>query len=102
MLRAGRRTPRFLLVLFVFWVLSPFVVLAWANVAGKRWSVTTRTAIYWLTLAIALASLTIYAVVVLPPPGSPRAPVFVALPPLSWLLPAIGTPLAPLVSRPRR
>jgi len=102
MLRAGRRTPRFLLVLFVFWVLSPFVVLAWANVAGKRWSVTTRTAVYWLTLAIALASLTIYAVVVLPPPGSPRATVFVAVPPLSWLLTAIVIPLAALVSRSRR
>ena len=32
MLRADQRTPRFLLVLFFFWVLSPFVALAWANV----------------------------------------------------------------------
>ncbi len=31
MLRAGQRTPLFLLVLFVFWILSPFVALAWAN-----------------------------------------------------------------------
>src|SRR5437867_167243 len=45
-LRAGRGTPRFLLVLFVIWVLSPFVVLAWANVVSKRWSVLTRAALY--------------------------------------------------------
>ena len=35
-LRAGRDTPRFLLVLFVIWVLSPFVALTWANVASQR------------------------------------------------------------------
>ena len=27
LLRAGRRTPRFLLILFVLWVLSPFMAL---------------------------------------------------------------------------
>ena len=34
-LYAGRSTPRFLLVLFVIWVLSPFVALAWANLSFK-------------------------------------------------------------------
>ena len=40
MLRAGRSTPRLLLVLFVIWVLSPFVALAWANMVSSvgRWS----------------------------------------------------------------
>jgi hypothetical protein len=36
MLDAGRRTPRFLLVIFVFWVLSPFAVLVWAHAASAR------------------------------------------------------------------
>lgn len=34
MLRAGQHTPRFLLVLLVFWVLAPFVALAVAQVAS--------------------------------------------------------------------
>jgi phosphate/sulfate permease len=42
MLRAGQRTPRFLLGLFFIWVLSPFVALAWANMISKRWSLVTR------------------------------------------------------------
>src|SRR5450432_3739404 len=46
MLSAGRSTPRFLLVLFVIWVLSPFVALAWANVVSRRWSSLTRVTLY--------------------------------------------------------
>ena len=98
MLRAGRRTPRFLLVLFVVWVLSPFVALAWANMVSKRWSVPTRATLYCVTLVLALASLAIYGELVSPPPGSPRAFVFVAVPPASWLLMAT-VPIAALISR---
>ena len=36
MLRAGQQTPRFLLILFTIWVLSPFVALLWANMLSKR------------------------------------------------------------------
>ena len=52
MLRAGRRTPRFLLVLFVIWVLAPFAALAWANMVSTRWSAITRTTLYWATLVV--------------------------------------------------
>jgi hypothetical protein len=98
-LRAGRGTPRFLLVLFVIWVLSPFVALAWAYLVSKRWSVLTRAALYCVTLVITLGSLAIYGNVVLPPAGSPRAFVFVVVPPGSWLLMAIVVPIAALISR---
>src|SRR5207245_3522508 len=85
-LRAGRSTPRLLLVLFVLWVLSPFVALAWATMVAKRWSVLTRAMLYCVTLVVTLGSLAIYGSVVLPPVGSPRAFVFVVVPPGSWLL----------------
>lgn len=101
MLRAGERTPRFLLVLFVFWVASPFVALAWANVVSKRWTVLTQAALYCVTLIIALGSLAYYGGIVLPPPGSPRAFVFVAVPPVSWLLMAISVSIGALISRRR-
>jgi hypothetical protein len=100
-LRAGRRTPRFLLVLFIIWVLSPFAALAWANMTSKRWPVLTRAALYYLTLVLTLASLAIYGEFVLPPAGSARAFVFVLLPPVSWLLLATVVPVAALISRRR-
>jgi hypothetical protein len=97
MLREGRRTPRFLLVLFVIWVLSPFVALAWANLISKRWSALTRATLYGMTLIVTLGSLAIYGHLVMPPAGSARAFVFVAVPPASCLLLAI-VPIAALVS----
>ena len=100
-LRAGRSTPRFLLVLFVIWVLSPFVALAWANMVSKRWPLLTRATLYCVTLVITLGSLAIYGNVVLPPKGSPRAFVFVIVPPGSWLLMATVVPIAALMSRRR-
>jgi hypothetical protein len=99
MLRAGRRTPRLLLVLFVIWVLSPFVALAWANLVSKRWTVPIRATLYCVTLVLALGSLAVYGGLVLPPAGSARAFVFVAVPPASWLLMAIAVPMAALISR---
>jgi hypothetical protein len=101
MLRAGRTTPRLLLVLFAIWDLSPFVALAWAYMVSKRWSVMTRATLYGVTLVITLGSLVSYGNVVLPPAGSPRAFVFVVVPPGSWLLMAIVVPIAALISRRR-
>jgi hypothetical protein len=101
MLSAGRNTPRLLLVLFVIWVLSPFVALAWANMVSKRWSVLTRTTLYWVTTVITLASLAVYGGLILPPAGSPPAFIFVAVPPASWFLITAVVLMAALVSRRR-
>lgn len=99
MIRAGRDTPTFLLLLMMAWVLSPYAVLAWAGRASERWSAPTRTTLYVLTLATVLASLPIYAELIARPAGSPRAFMFVAVPPASWLLIAIVLPLAARLSR---
>jgi hypothetical protein len=99
MLRAGRRTPRLLLVLFVIGVLSPFVALAWANLISKRWSVLTRATLFCVTLVVTLGSLAIYGDLVKPPAKSPAAFVFVAVPPVSWLFLAIVVPIAALISQ---
>ena len=99
MLRAGRRTPRLLLVLFVIWLLSPFVALLWANMVSKRWSDVTRATLYGVTLVVALSSLAIYGeLVVLKPPGSPNAFLFVVVPPASWMFMTIVVPVAALIS----
>ena len=103
MLRAGQRTPRFLLVLFTIWVLSPFVALAWANMVSRRWSVLTRATLHVVTLVLTLGSLAIYGGLVdLKPPGSANAFLFVLVPPVSWLFMTMVVPVAALISHRRR
>jgi hypothetical protein len=100
MVRAGQRTPRFLLVLFTIWVLAPFVALGWANVISRRWSFVTRAALFGVTLVVAAGSAAIYGgSVIIAPAGSPHAFVFVIVPPVSFLLLAVIVPLAAWLSR---
>jgi amino acid transporter len=95
----GRHNPSlFLIVLFAFWVLSPFVALVWASVASKRWPVVTRTTLHSLMLVITLSSLALYGDVVLRPPRSTPAARFLLVPLGSWLLMTIIIPIAALIS----
>jgi hypothetical protein len=99
MLRAGHRNPsRLLLLLFAFWVLSPFAALVVAHALSSRWSVLTRTTLYSLMLLLTLGTLAIYGYVALGPPRAQTAFVFVVIPPASWLLGAIVILTAALMS----
>ena len=100
MFHVGRRNrSELLLVLFVVWVLSPFVVLAWADVVSKRWAVLTRATLYGVMLTLTLGSLTIYGRVAFGPPRPQPASAFLVVPPVSWLLTAIALGIAARISR---
>ena len=99
LLRAGRRTPRLLLLLFVLWVLSPFAALVWANLVSKHWSIVTRATLYSVMLILTVGSLAIYGVVVLGPPRAKPAAVFLLVPLAAWLVTAIAVSMAALRSR---
>lgn len=102
MLRAGQRTPRFLLVLFIIWMLSPFAALAWAIVVSTRWALLTRVTLYGVTLVVALGTLAVYGdVVSVKPAGSPNAFLWVLVPPASWVLIVSVVSIAALRSRRR-
>ena len=102
MFRAGERTPRFLLVLFTIWVLSPFAALLWANMVSKRWSVLTRATLYCVTLVITLGSFAVYSEWVdVRPAGAANAFLFVAVPPAAWVLTTIVVSIAALLERRR-
>jgi predicted dienelactone hydrolase len=103
-LRAGERNnSRFLLLLFIIWVLSPFVGLGLAVLVSKRFSVFTRATLCGVTLIASVGSLAIYANVVSMPPGSQLAFPFLAVPFGSWVLVVMVVPLAALIScRPSR
>ena len=100
MLRAGEHTPRFLLVLFTIWVLSPFAALLWANLVSKRWSVLTRATLYCVTFVITLGSLAIYGEWVdVKPAGAANAFLFVAVPPVTLVFITIVVSVAAFLAR---
>lgn len=99
MLRAGRHAPFFLIIVFAIWVLAPFAGAAWATMAATRWSSLSRTMVYVVSLAVAVASVTAYAYVVLRPPRSTPAFMFVVVPGASWLGIAISLAMGVLSHR---
>ena len=100
MLRAGQRTPAFLLIIMVAWVLAPLAALAWGTAVSRRWSVPIRWTLCGLSLALPAASLAIYGDVFdVAPQGSANAFRFVMTPAASWLLIAIAVATAAVISR---
>ena len=98
-LRQAQRTPLLVVIGFIAWMLSPFVVLAWCHVASARWSMHTRATLYVVALLVSLGSVAAYAQVVdVAPRGSANAFRFVVMAPASWLVIAIAVPIAALIS----
>ena len=101
MLRAGH-PPLFLRVLFAIWVLAPFVALLMADAVSARWSVMTQVTLHSVMLFLSLTSLAIYGYVVVRPPKSTPAFVWVVVPVASCLLMTIVIPIAAFMSGKRR
>ena len=89
LLRADQHTPRLLLIGFVFWILSPFVILVWADRVATRWSPGARATLHVVTVVITLAALAVYGGLVAPPAGAARGFAFVIVAPVSWVLIAL-------------
>lgn len=70
-----------------------------ADRLSTRWSVLTRTTLYWVMLLVALGSVALYADVALRPPKSTPAARFVMVPVGSWLLMAIVISIAAFASK---
>lgn len=102
LIRAGQRqaTPLLLLLLMAAWVVAPFLALAWAFAASKRWAGPRQTALYSVMLLVSLGSLLVYSTGWLRAAGKTAAP-FVLTPGVSWLLIAIVL-LSASVAAPRR
>jgi len=99
MFRAGQQTPRFLLVLFTIWVLSPFAALLWANTVSKHWTVLTRVTLYCVALIVTFGSFAIYGEWIdVRPAGAANAFLFVIVPPASLIFIAIVVPVAAFLS----
>lgn len=102
LLQMGRRNGTLFLLVFFFsiWVLSPFMGLIFAIVRSKRWTETVRTALYLLTIAVAVASLLIYTRIIdLKPASSANTFLFVAVPPATWVFIVAVLSIATLAAR---
>ena len=98
-LHAGQRTPRLLLLGMAIWMLSPFVVLGWANRISKGWSAVVRTTLYCLMIVVPLCSLLVYGDDAVGHRRAQAAFVYVIVPPAAWLLIAIALSIATVISR---
>src|ERR1700722_11480860 len=74
-----------LIVLFIIWVLSPFVALLIANMISTRWPVLIRKTLYSLTIFFTLGSLICYSGL-WSPHGTKPAFIFLVVPLVSWIL----------------
>jgi hypothetical protein len=97
--RAAQHPPPLIIVLFVVWVLSPFVVLGIGYVVAKRWAPSTQAALYWLTLLVTVASIGIYADDAVSHRTAHHAAVYVVVPPASWIVSAVATGLGAWIAK---
>ena len=95
---ASQRRPPLLMIIFVIWVLSPYVALIFANALSGRWSVPARATLYGVMLVVALGSLAVYGDDAVRPRKAQAAFVYVVVPPASWLLMAMVIPTGALIS----
>jgi hypothetical protein len=88
-LHAGRHNNSLLLrMLFVAWVISPFIALLIGNSFSRYRSFFARRIFYVLMLFVTIGALIIYTGV-LGPMGTKPAAVFLMVPLISWLLIAV-------------
>ena len=102
MLYAGRNNPHTAItILFVFWVLAPFVAFAVATKMSSRWPMIPRATLYSAIVISAVGAPAIYLLTILRPRATTAAFPFVATPIGIWLLLLIAVPIAAFVARAR-
>jgi hypothetical protein len=102
LLQMGRRNSSLALLVFFFsvWVVSPFLGLVFAIMRSKRWTETIRKTLYFVTIAVAIASVLIYTRVIdLKPASSANTFLFVAVPPATWVFIVAILSIATLAAR---
>jgi hypothetical protein len=98
-IHAGRNNNSFILrILFVIWVLSPFVAFVFIDAISKQWSWISRRYLYWLMLIVSIGSFPIYSGVWGTIATKP-AFIFLIIPLISWLLIVIIIPIVKRLSQ---
>jgi len=91
-------TSVWLILLFVGWVVSPYIGLLLVNIVSNRWPLLERLSLYGLMLLVTVGSLVMYSGW-WNPPGATPAFVFLMVPLLSWFVMGLAVLIA--LFRPR-
>jgi hypothetical protein len=95
----GPNRPVILVPLFVAWDLSPFVLLWLADRFSTRWSNPTRRALYAVMILVGVGSVAVYIADLFWPRKAQAAFVYVAVPPVCWVVIAVVLGIALIGSR---
>lgn len=98
---ASQHPPLLLIVLFLIWIVSPFVALGAADLISKRWSNLTRRTLYVVMMVVTVGTLAVYGDDAMARRTAHAAVVYVVVAPVSWLLIAISLSIAAIISRRR-
>jgi hypothetical protein len=74
------------MLLFTFWVSSPFAALGIGARFSSTWSARTRAALHAVMLTVAVVSPCLYGAVALGPPRAQPAFTFLVVPVVTWVL----------------
>src|ERR1700676_1652032 len=89
-LNAGRHSPIFLLILFVGWVLSPFIALFLVDNFSKLRLIIAPIMLYWVMLFVAFGSTATYCSTLIQHRTKTPTAVYLGVPFFSWLIIAIA------------
>lgn len=83
---AGRNNSSALLrLLFIAWVLSPFVACLFFNVMFNRQAIRAYIILYWFTIILSIVSFIFYSGIIIIP-NVKNAFIYLVVPFVSWLL----------------
>jgi len=85
-LNAGRHSPVLLLVLFIGWVLSPYIALFLVHVVSKLQLIIAPKLLYCLMLFVSLGSLASYGITLIQHRTKSPTGVYLSVPFISWFL----------------
>jgi FtsH-binding integral membrane protein len=80
------RPPLFLMIMFIGWVLAPFLAFVFVEQRARRRSQPIAASLYWTIIVITVLSLAIYAIPAFGPIRPQPAKYFTAWPLLSLML----------------
>jgi hypothetical protein len=100
MLYAGRtNTHTILNLLFVAWVLAPFIALSFAEAKAHHWTPAVRTTLHWVALITVVVTLALFVRRIYNVPRHQPAAVFVLVPPAAILVMMLALGVAKMISR---
>lgn len=83
----GRNNPSLaLMMMFMMWVLSPFVAALIVDTKWEQWTGVRRESLYALMILISVVSLVVFSFVAFGPPMAKPAAPFLLVPAAEWIL----------------